>query len=243
MSVSDERSQRALRKRAADQLPSAFAHWARRISYRLRPDAYWERRHQLHGRHLDGVGQIGLGQIANELDYWEKWKRLSELLDDLGVPPNRTAIDAGCGIGWFTERLVERGHQAHGVDFSSNAISVAREVLGDRATFEVSPLPNLTARQPADLVICVDVLFHIVENRSWSEALNALTGITSSGGLLVIQEHLVDATDRKGSVHVRWRTLNDYRKALSGWSLVQHKTYRLPQSHETKDLMAWKLSR
>ena len=206
--------------------------------YVAAPHRYWERRHQRYGVRLDGVGQIGLGHEANERDYEAKWEHIEDLLDQFEVTETWSVIDAGCGIGWFTERLVERGHETHGVDFSQEAVSLARERTGDRATFEVSPLDSWTPHEEADLVLCIDVLFHIVDDSAWHKALDGLADATRPGGLLVIQEHLENGASSEVP-HVKWRAMSDYQKALPGWELVDHVRYDLPASGSRKDLIVW----
>lgn len=210
-----------------------------RIPYRLIPKAYWRRRHRRHGHSLEGVGQIGLGDLENERDYVAKWKQVNDLLNHFGVTPDCEVIDAGCGVGWFTERLTERGHKVHAIDFSPEAIALAQERLGERATFEVGALDTWSASNNADLVICIDVLFHVVDQRRWRRALEALINATAPLGLLLIQEHLATAAKMDSPSHVRWRTLSDYLLALEPMTLLEHRRYLLPESGTEKDIMVW----
>jgi SAM-dependent methyltransferase len=54
-------------------------------------------------------------------------------------------LDAGCGAGWYAERLLEGGAQVTGVDASAVMATFARHRLGERAAIHVhdlaAPLP------------------------------------------------------------------------------------------------------
>lgn len=212
-----------------------------RTAYGVIPRSYWDRRLRRLGQCLDGVGQIGLGQASNERDYEAKWERIQGVLDQLGVSPDWSVIDAGCGAGWFTERLVARGHVTHGVDFSKEAVSLARERVGKAASFEVSSLDRWSPHDLADLVLCIDVLFHIVDDRKWRNALEAIARAVNPNGLMLIQEHLIDERGEPASAsHVHWRSRADYEAALPGWELALLERYVLPESGSHKDIMVWK---
>ena len=210
-----------------------------RRPYYGNPRSYWNRRHRRFGDSLDGVGQLGLGDVPNERDYEVKWEHVKSMLEELGVQPSWSVIDAGCGSGWFAERLAVRGHAIHGVDFSQKAVSLARNRLGARATFEVSSLDSWSVDSRADLVICIDVLFHIVENGKWRQAVDSVSSAVAPNGLLLIQEHLTDQHDEDSADHVRWRSIVDYEDALPGWHLIAQKRYLLPEAGTHKDIIVW----
>ena len=73
-------------------------------------------------------------------------------------------LDAGCGDGYVSHLLVERGYEVVGVDYSARAIAFAR-LLVDGATFMCLDLRDLP-QQPEfqhrfDVVVAVEVLEHI----------------------------------------------------------------------------------
>ncbi|MGI9600466.1 MAG: class I SAM-dependent methyltransferase [Acidimicrobiales bacterium] len=212
-----------------------------RTVYSDAPDEYWNARHSREGESLDGVGQVGLGHAANLADYNEKWHHLAAVLDRCEVDPLAHALDAGCGIGFFTERLRLRGHLVTGIDFSSEALAIARQRLGAGVPLEVQPIDQPVAGAPYELVMCVDVLFHIVDTLTWRNTVANLATMASPAGTLVIQEHLVQPGEPASAEHVCWRTLDDYQEALPDWRLIEHHTYLLPQADTTKDILAFRL--
>ena len=208
--------------------------------YETNPSRYWDRRHKRHGESLDGVGQIGLGHVANESDYMAKWTHLQAALDATGVGPDTRALDAGCGIGWVSERLHDRGHVLTCADFSAEAIRIAEDRLVGKADFRVQELHEPVPGAPFDLVLCVDVLFHIVSDARWRRTVRNLGTMCEFTGTLAIQEHLVDDQAASTAEHVRFRTKSDYVSLLEDWTLVHEDRYLLPEAGTTKDILVWR---
>jgi 2-polyprenyl-3-methyl-5-hydroxy-6-metoxy-1,4-benzoquinol methylase len=217
-----------------------------RIGSRLRrryyrdPQRYWERRHLRAGATLEGVGLMGLGADGNALDYQEKWQRIGGALERLHPSRNKVLLDAGCGIGWFSSRAAALGFRVEGVDFSVAAIDTARSGLGSDIRWHVSELHTFQPGSRYDVVMCIDVLFHVVDDQLWEATVRRLASLVSDGGHLLIQEQLGDRDEGvmdPSRTHVRRRTLDDYLGALDGWRLVERDTYVLPAQGTWKDLL------
>lgn len=214
---------------------------ARRLVDRQRyvrhPDRYWDARHTRHGAGLEGVGCICLGEDENRSDYEAKWDRIRPFV--AGLPCRSRVLDAGCGNGFLTARMRDLGLRVDGVDFSEAAIASARTRLGAGSTLHVSPLHRFGPGRHYDAVVCIDVLFHVVDDDLWRRTVGNLGRLAA--GELLIQDHLVESAGpeslRGGAVHCRWRTLEMYRQALPGWQLATHEVYQLPFERVTKDLL------
>ncbi len=70
----------------------------------------------------------------------------------------RTALDAGCAMGFLVEALRERGVEAYGVDISEYAISQVHPNIREYCWVGsvTDPLP-----QQYDLIVCIEVLEHL----------------------------------------------------------------------------------
>ncbi len=70
----------------------------------------------------------------------------------------RTALDAGCAMGFLVEALRDRGVEAYGVDVSDYALQQVRDDIRPYcwAGSIAEPLP-----QRYDLIICIEVLEHM----------------------------------------------------------------------------------
>ena len=156
----------------------------------------------------------------------------------------RTLLDAGTGNGYFARRAAALGYTVDAVDFSDVAISEGRAGDSSVRQWYVGALADFTAGEPYDVVICIDVLFHVVDDELWRRSIRNLARLTAPAGTLLIQESLVlapirsdDATGLRGSQHTRWRTLDGYLVQLQGWRLVEHIRYTLPSENVEKDLL------
>ncbi len=73
----------------------------------------------------------------------------------LGLVPGERLLDVGCGTGRHAHELARRGIVVHGVDISERFVELAREVGGDRATFERLDARMLPFVEQFDAVICL----------------------------------------------------------------------------------------
>lgn len=86
-----------------------------------------------------------------------------EVLGRLELRGDEHALDAGCGSGRVTERLLEwlPAGRVLAVDASTAMVEKARERLGDRASYLVADLAQLEVEEPVDLVFST-ATFHWV---------------------------------------------------------------------------------
>jgi trans-aconitate 2-methyltransferase len=108
------------------------------------------------------------------------------LLDRIGLRGDETVLDAGCGSGRVTEKLLERlpTGRVVAVDGAPSMVAQARQLLGDRATVIQSDLVALTLDEPVDAVFS-SAVFHWIADH---DALFArLFAVLRPGGRLVAQ--------------------------------------------------------
>jgi trans-aconitate 2-methyltransferase len=98
-----------------------------------------------------------------------------EVLERLEPRGDEDAIDAGCGSGRVTERLLERlpGGSVLAVDGSEAMIAKARERLGSRASCLVADLTELEIDKPVDLVFSTATFHWILDHERLFERLRA----------------------------------------------------------------------
>lgn len=90
-----------------------------------------------------------------------------EVLERLELRGDEYALDAGCGSGRVTERLLERLPDGRmlAVDASAAMIEKARERLGDRASYLVADLARLEVEEPVDLVFSTATFHWVPDHR------------------------------------------------------------------------------
>jgi trans-aconitate 2-methyltransferase len=109
-----------------------------------------------------------------------------EVLERLELRGDETVLDAGCGSGRVTARLLERLPRGKlvAVDGSKAMIAKARERLGERATYLVADLSELEVEQPVDLIFSTATLHWIADHDALFARLHAAL---RPGGRLIAQ--------------------------------------------------------
>ncbi|MDQ4129411.1 MAG: methyltransferase domain-containing protein [Actinomycetota bacterium] len=109
-----------------------------------------------------------------------------EVLERLPLQGHETVLDAGCGSGRVTERLVERlpAGRVLGVDASADMVRKARERLDGRATVWQADLTGLEVDEPVDAVFSNAVFHWVADHELLFGRLNA---VLRPGGRLVAQ--------------------------------------------------------
>ncbi len=110
----------------------------------------------------------------------------TEVLGRLELNGDESAIDAGCGSGKVTEKLLERipAGKLLAVDGSEAMIEKAKERLGDRVDYLVADLAELEVGQPVDLIFSTATFHWIADHDRLFEQLHAAL---KPGGRLVAQ--------------------------------------------------------
>ena len=173
---------------------------------------YWEQRHRSAGELRSG-GHIGLSEAANEIFYRIRLGKLLELIGTLNAPAEPLFIlDAGCGKGRFARELSACGFCVDGIDVSPAAIAASRAAGGAR--FEVSSLASWTSPTLYDVVISLDVLFHILDDEEWTASVRNLASLTRLGGQLIVTDEYRDVPRPAGN-YILHRPVPAYASLLS----------------------------
>lgn len=109
------------------------------------------------------------------------------------VQPGMTALELGCGAGWLSLAMAQRGAQVTGLDISARALNVAREYyasiqreVSGSVVYEVADLNNLTIpTQHYDVIAIKGTLHHLVNLEHVIEQVN---NALKPGGLLWIAD-------------------------------------------------------
>jgi SAM-dependent methyltransferase len=215
--------------------------WRQRTgTYYRDPRSYWDARHRRHRDSLQGPGCIGLDETANRDDYAAKWERVRRVLEGEVERGARRLLDAGCGTGWFTRRAATLGFgEVEAVDFSSAAADIAQR-NAPTSRVRVAALDEITSTEPYDVVMCIDVLFHVVDDATWARSVDNLAALTGAHGALVIQDALDEVGAPQPARHVRFRSRGMYERALPDWQLDAHDIYVLPNEAMSKDLLVFR---
>lgn len=174
---------------------------------------FWDDRHQAQGELTSG-GDLSFDHAGNEIFYALRIGLLIELVGDMpSLTAPRRILDAGCGKGVFGRAMGRFGHRLDGIDSSEHAIARCRAESGPRERYFVSTLDAWTAPYLYDVVYCVDVLFHIMDDAAWERSVRNLASLVSTGGLLAVVDHGGDE-DRVWSKYQKTRASSRYDAVL-----------------------------
>ncbi len=140
-------------------------------------------------------------------------------------------VDAGAGIGTFTDLLVADGHEVVALEYSESfAAQLAERFTGDPSVTvlraDLGAASGLPQFNQADSIICINVLEHLEDD---VQALKNMRDRVRPGGLLVtlVPAHpwLYNSTDEAVGHFRRYRKSDlEPKLAATGWDVL--KTYR-----------------
>lgn len=188
------------------------------------PYAYWDDRHASRDELTSG-GHIGLGEPGNLLFYRQRLGTLIELIgDQLTFRHPLDVLDAGCGKGFFSDDLTRCGHHVVGIDASPVAIDHCRRNAA--GTYKQAGLDEYTRAVLFDVVYCIDVTFHILDDALWRRSVENLGSLVRCGGRFILTEADVQDREPRGT-YVVHRPLDTYHALLEphGFHFVEYRPY------------------
>lgn len=112
---------------------------------------------------------------------------LEEIKKKFGEKPVKI-IDVGCGTGWHTKILSEKGYRVFGIDLSEKQISKAKH-NNPLGTFMVGDILSLPFNDNAfDISYTINTLHHLASQKEQRSALRELARVTKKDGLIIVHE-------------------------------------------------------
>ncbi len=176
---------------------------------------YWENRLE-NNYNLKGVGFYRAGISYN---YWVYRMRKKQFLDQfkklLIHKPNPVVLEIGPGTGFYTDLMLQEGVMNITVcDITSVATKeLARKYPGiktftnDIGSKECSLPPN-----QFDIILCLDVLFHITDGEAYKQALKNINGFLKEDGIAIFTENFCPVHTFRG--HITDRTAEEIVNAF-----------------------------
>jgi len=174
---------------------------------------------------LKGVGYITFSQFYNKWLYKRKEKSLEKIfakyMPDL---QNKKVLDIGCGTGFFVERYVNKGAKISGIDITTKSINELSKRF-PQGKFHLLDLgdSNSVLDEKFDVINMWDVMYHIVDNESFSQACKNIAAMSAPGAYFLVTDFLGAENERRPAPHVAFRDLKKYEDVLlaEGYRLVQ----------------------
>lgn len=180
------------------------------------PQRYWEER-LAKNFDLTGVGHRGLGDQYN----WYLYKRrLETLIAGLGKTgctlDGKSILEIGCGTGFYTKYFAKQNIVRYtGIDITRASVANLKKqypsfefICADITQFGIAEL-----HEQFDIVFTADVLFHIVEERSFQNAIQTMIELLKPGGLFIVSDVFPENTVSTAA-HVCLRSFSHYEQTL-----------------------------
>jgi len=177
-------------------------------------ERYWsERLEQTFS--LGGVGWLGLGESFNRWMYAVRRRVFRRAIRGRLNLRRARVLDVGSGTGFYVSLWRELGaNEVTGSDLTRVAVERLRNrfpgVRFDQVDISSS---ELGLDGPYDAISAMDVLYHIVDDSSYAQALRNLAALLAPGGRLVFTENLVHG-DSQRTRHQTSRSLEEVTRLL-----------------------------
>jgi len=184
---------------------------------------YWETRYSNSG--TSGSGSYGQLAIF-------KAEILNEFVEENNI---EQVLELGCGDG--NQLSIARYPKYYGIDVSSEAVKLCRNKFQDRDNYEFELLSNvdwdiLHSRIQPELVMSLDVLFHLVENEVYNEYMSNLFRFDNA----IVVIYSSDGNFEVSAPHIRNHKFTDWiNENAPDWELVKKIPNEYPWDEKDPD--------
>jgi SAM-dependent methyltransferase len=161
------------------------------------PNRYWEQR-LTEAYTLGSVGWIGLGESFNRWMYAVRRRVFRRVVrQSIGNLSEVRVLDVGSGTGFYLNAWRELGvRDLSGADLTSTAVTRLRVAFAGAPIHQLD-IGGSTDQLPDDrydIVSIMDVLYHVVDDERYAQALHNLSRLVRPGGKLILSENCVSQT-------------------------------------------------
>ncbi|MCO6499921.1 MAG: methyltransferase domain-containing protein [Vicingus serpentipes] len=192
---------------------------------KFNPREYWESRLQ-ESFNLHGVGDIGLGINYNNALYDVRKFAFRRIMKKLNVDfTDKRVMDIGSGTGFYIERWNElKVRYIKGTDITSVVVQNLAKKFPN-VFFEQLDIGRKIedTQSEYDFISAFDVLFHIVDDERFKQAIINIHGLLNEEGYFVISDNFIHG-ETKRMEHQVSRSYEDMTSIIEGVGFKHVKT-------------------
>lgn len=154
------------------------------------PSEYWNERLKSNFN-LVGVGDISMGMAYNKLSYAVTRIGLHRIFNKYCDNKNGKVLDIGSGIGFIVNSWLQAGYNnVDGSDISSYAVEQLKQNYPQHSFYDLDIAQGIEVLKDNkyDYITCASVLYHIVDNDNWQNALINIRKAMNKDGIFIFSE-------------------------------------------------------
>jgi SAM-dependent methyltransferase len=176
------------------------------------PKHYWEKRLNACFN-LRGVGHVGFSESYNAWLYRRNKRCIEFCFRDIDLK-DKNVLDVGCGTGFFVEWFIQKGANVWGIDITEVSIRKLKQLYHGHFHVQDITDPKYRPYRAFDVVNLWAVVYHIVEQKAFHQALDNISRSLNPGGLLIFTDWIGLPSDVRIARHVQARCLSGYMQVL-----------------------------
>lgn len=172
---------------------------------------------------LKGTGHRAFSLKYNQYLYHAQVNCLSKLLEKRNIDlHNKSVLDVGSGTGYFIDFYLKHDpRKVCGIDISEISVNYLKTKFPN-GNFLVEDISNTTVDYLGkfDFIAAISVLYHVVEDTSFQQALKNLCSLCEPEGYLLISDAF-KGSQHLSARHAHLRTLDEYSPFLNDFEIVE----------------------
>ncbi len=197
-------------------------HFAAKSDYKAA--GYWKYRHEKYGFDLRGVGDKSISHEENVKLLDQGSQVFLDVCRKANVVFDQTRVlDIGCGTGHFAEILRNEGIMDYlGIDIADTLFHELRAKFPGFRFHQVD-ISTESLKETYDLILALDVLQHIVNEKKFAFALDNIKSHISPSGTIIISTQF--GSNRLESFYFIRRPLDVFRNAFPDFTISEPVKY------------------
>lgn len=125
------------------------------------------------------------------------------------LPTGARILDLGCGPGFYTRRLAERGFSCTGVDFSPASVAYAQQQASEgglNIDYRCEDVRTFSSDAAWDFIMMTFGELNVFSAAEVRALLSSIVSWLKPGGQLLLEVHTLEEIKRQGLAETRWET-------------------------------------